>query len=72
MIVFLFPTVFGMVITVGQAMLYVMSGMYGTPSELGAGVCLLIVFQVKLPSFFTDRFCRRIKKDRLFPLMLDV
>jgi len=37
---------FGMVITVGQAMLYVMSGMYGTPGELGAGVCLLIVFQL--------------------------
>lgn len=37
---------FGMVITVGQAMLYVMSGMYGLPSELGAGVCLLIIFQL--------------------------
>lgn len=37
---------FGMVITIGQAMLYVMSGMYGVPSELGAGVCLLIVFQL--------------------------
>ena len=37
---------FGMVITVGQAMLYVMSGMYGVPSELGAGVCLLIIFQL--------------------------
>jgi protein transport protein SEC61 subunit alpha len=37
---------FGMVITVGQAMLYVMGGMYGVPSELGAGVCLLIVFQL--------------------------
>jgi protein transport protein SEC61 subunit alpha len=35
-----------MVITIGQAMLYVMSGMYGVPSELGAGVCLLIVFQL--------------------------
>lgn len=37
---------FGMVITVGQAIVYVMSGMYGDASELGAGVCLLIIFQV--------------------------
>lgn len=40
------PSVFGMVITVGQASVYVMSGIYGAPSELGAGICLLIIFQV--------------------------
>ena len=39
-------TVFGMVITIGQAIVYVMTGMYGAPSELGAGVCLLIILQV--------------------------
>jgi protein transport protein SEC61 subunit alpha len=39
-------TVFGMVITVGQAIVYVMTGMYGAPSEIGAGVCLLIIIQV--------------------------
>ena len=38
--------VFGMVITVGQAIVYVMTGMYGIPSELGMGVCLLIVLQL--------------------------
>ena len=38
--------VFGMIITLGQAMVYVMTGMYGEPSSLGAGVCLLIVIQV--------------------------
>ena len=38
--------VFGMVITVGQAIVYVMTGMYGVPSELGMGVCLLIVLQL--------------------------
>ena len=35
-----------MVITVGQAIVYVMTGMYGVPSELGMGVCLLIVLQL--------------------------
>ncbi|KAL3308388.1 hypothetical protein Ciccas_013082, partial [Cichlidogyrus casuarinus] len=37
---------FGMVITIGQASVYVMSGIYGAPSQLGAGVCLLIIFQL--------------------------
>uniref|UniRef100_A0A8C6U0V4 Protein transport protein SEC61 subunit alpha n=1 Tax=Neogobius melanostomus TaxID=47308 RepID=A0A8C6U0V4_9GOBI len=33
---------FGMIITIGQAIVYVMTGMYGDPSEMGAGiyVCL--------------------------------
>ena len=39
-------SVFGMVITVGQAIVYVMTGMYGDPSEIGAGVCLLIIIQL--------------------------
>lgn len=42
---FLFA-VFGMVITVGQAIVYVMTGMYGDPAEIGAGVCLLIIIQL--------------------------
>ncbi|KAG5309652.1 S61A2 protein, partial [Acromyrmex insinuator] len=37
---------FGMVITVGQAIVYVMTGMYGDPTEIGAGVCLLIIIQL--------------------------
>lgn len=37
---------FGMIITIGQAIVYVMTGMYGVPSEIGAGVCLLIVIQL--------------------------
>ncbi|KAI1697791.1 secY translocase domain-containing protein [Ditylenchus destructor] len=37
---------FGMVITIGQAIVYVMSGMYGAPAEIGAGICLLIVIQL--------------------------
>ena len=39
-------TVFGMVITLGQGIVYVMTGMYGEPSDIGAGVCLLIVIQL--------------------------
>jgi len=35
-----------MVITLGQGIVYVMTGMYGEPSDIGAGVCLLIVIQV--------------------------
>lgn len=38
--------VFGMVITIGQAIVYVMTGMYGDPSDMGAGVCLIIIIQV--------------------------
>lgn len=37
---------FGMVITVGQAIVYVMTGMYGAPSDIGAGVCLIIIIQL--------------------------
>jgi protein transport protein SEC61 subunit alpha len=35
-----------MVITIGQAIVYVMTGMYGEPSELGIGVCMVIVIQL--------------------------
>ena len=37
-----------MLITIGQSIVYVMTGMYGPPSELGAGVCLVIILQVCL------------------------
>jgi protein transport protein SEC61 subunit alpha len=37
---------FGMIITVGQAIVYVMTGMYGVPAEMGFGICFLIVVQV--------------------------
>ena len=35
-----------MVITVGQSIVYVMTGIYGPPSDLGAGICLVIIIQV--------------------------
>lgn len=37
---------FGMVITVGQAIVYVLTGLYGDPADIGAGVCLLIIIQL--------------------------
>ncbi|XP_037703089.1 protein transport protein Sec61 subunit alpha isoform X2 [Choloepus didactylus] len=43
---------FGMIITIGQAIVYVMTGMYGDPAEMGAGICFLIIiqgFRVDLP-----------------------
>lgn len=36
-----------MIITIGQAVVYVMTGMYGDPSDLGPGICLLIIIQVQ-------------------------
>ena len=30
----------------GQACVYVLTGLYGPPSELGAGVCVLLVVQL--------------------------
>lgn len=37
---------FGMIITLGQATVYVVSGLYGEPSDLGYGICLLIIIQL--------------------------
>ncbi|XP_023279234.1 protein transport protein Sec61 subunit alpha-like [Seriola lalandi dorsalis] len=43
---------FGMIITIGQAIVYVMTGMYGDPSEMGAGICLLIIIQIPTAAAF--------------------
>jgi len=37
---------FGMLITVCQAIVYVVTGMYGEPADLGMGICLLIIIQL--------------------------
>jgi len=37
---------FGLIITLGQSVVYVMTGMYGDPQDIGAGVCMLIVIQL--------------------------
>jgi len=40
-----FP-VFALIISLGQATVYVLTGLYGQPSDLGAGVCLLLIIQL--------------------------
>jgi len=37
---------FAMIISLGQATVYVMTGLYGQPKDLGAGVCLLLILQL--------------------------
>jgi len=37
---------FGLIITFGQATVYVLSGMYGEPSDIGYGISLLIIIQL--------------------------
>ncbi|TIC18084.1 SecY protein [Wallemia mellicola] len=37
---------FALIISLGQATVYVLTGLYGQPSDLGAGVCLLLVVQL--------------------------
>jgi hypothetical protein len=34
------------IISLGQATVYVLTGLYGQPSDLGAGVCLLLIIQL--------------------------
>ena len=37
----------GVLITIGEAVAYVVSGMYGDVRELGAGIAILIILQVR-------------------------
>jgi protein transport protein SEC61 subunit alpha len=41
-----FPSVFALLISLGQATVYVLTGLYGQPRDLGAGVCLLLIIQL--------------------------
>jgi protein transport protein SEC61 subunit alpha len=41
-------SVFALIMTLGQAVVYVVTGLYGDPSELGAGICLILVLQLFL------------------------
>lgn len=38
--------VFALIISLGQATVYVLTGLYGQPSDLGAGICLLLIIQL--------------------------
>ncbi len=37
---------FALIIALGQATVYVLTGLYGQPKDLGAGVCLLLIIQL--------------------------
>ncbi|OLL25448.1 Protein transport protein SEC61 subunit alpha [Neolecta irregularis DAH-3] len=37
---------FAMILSIGQATVYVLTGLYGQPKDLGAGVCLLLILQL--------------------------
>ncbi|KAJ2913708.1 hypothetical protein MD484_g6702, partial [Candolleomyces efflorescens] len=37
---------FALIISLGQATVYVLTGLYGKPADLGAGVCLLLIIQL--------------------------
>src|ERR1700760_3819309 len=39
-------TVFALLISLGQATVYVLTGLYGQPRDLGARVCLLLIIQL--------------------------
>jgi protein transport protein SEC61 subunit alpha len=40
--------VFALIIALGQATVYVLTGLYGSPSSLGPGVCILLIVQLLL------------------------
>ncbi len=41
-----FFAVFALIIALGQGTVYVLTGLYGQPSDLGAGICLLLIIQL--------------------------
>lgn len=43
--------VFALIISLGQATVYVLTGLYGSPSSLGPGVCLLLILQLVVAAF---------------------
>jgi len=61
-----------MVITIGQASISVMSGLYGTPSDLGFFICFMLVLQVRFNFFFplilgkTNKQTNKPPKHQLF------
>ena len=59
---------FGMVITLGEAMAYVLSGMYGPVKDLGAGNAILIILQLFYGSF--SHFSKQKPRVRLLKIGL--
>lgn len=44
---------FALIIALGQASVSVMSGVYGTPSEIGPGICFLLILQLCVAAVLT-------------------
>ncbi|KAF1805807.1 SecY subunit domain-containing protein [Mucor lusitanicus] len=44
---------FAMLIAFGHATVSVLTGLYGNPSDIGAGVCLILIIQLVVASFIT-------------------
>jgi hypothetical protein len=49
--------VLAIILAFGQACVYVASGMYGTPSDLGAGICVLLVVQLVVAGVGKEELC---------------
>lgn len=43
---FMYFLVFALIMTLGQAVVQVMSGFYGDPANIGAGICLILILQL--------------------------
>ncbi|XP_049836437.1 protein transport protein Sec61 subunit alpha-like 1 isoform X1 [Schistocerca gregaria] len=52
----------GLIITSCQAVVYVLSGMYGDPSEMGTGVCLIIIIQLVIAGMVVILFDELLQK----------
>lgn len=59
-----------MVITVGQAIVYVATGLYGDPKEIGAGICLLIVIQLVVAGLIVLLLDELLQVSSYFPFLL--
>ena len=49
---------FALLISLGQATVYVLTGLYGQPRDLGAGVCLLLIIQPVAPYVWFGGSCK--------------
>lgn len=54
--------VLALIMTLGQAVVQVVSGFYGDPKELGAGVCLILVLQLFLAGIIVILFDELLQK----------
>lgn len=53
---------FAILLGIGQATVYVLTGMYGPPSNLGIGVCLLLILQLVFASIVVILFDELLQK----------